>query len=370
MTDAMLDARSERRQQLRANGYMPLPLFGKVPPLKEWQKLTVISRGMIALWEKVWPDAINTGCLTRAMPALDIDIRNEEAARAIEDLTRERFEERGWLLVRIGQPPKRAIIFRTNTPFRKLTVNLTASNGSAEKLEFLCDGQQVVVDGEHPDTRPPYRWFGGVPWDIAHAELPYLHEHEARALIDDAATLLTTAFGYTRTAAAPKSNGIRPGDGGEALWKYHLDNIRAGRALHDSFRDLAAMLIGSGMEKGALPHIYFMPWASRSGTMTPASKQGCATSRARSIPPTPNIANNSIDGGSNATRANVANAAAASASARPDPRGLEQYRHVDGVELSGERHPAAHRLSRRVGTAEVRQKFLDLRSGRAYRARP
>ena len=52
MTDAMLEARTQRRHQLRANGYMPLPLFGKAPPLKEWQKLTVISRDMITLWEQ------------------------------------------------------------------------------------------------------------------------------------------------------------------------------------------------------------------------------------------------------------------------------------------------------------------------------
>jgi hypothetical protein len=35
MTDAMLEARTQPRHQLRANGYMPLPLFGKAPPLKE-----------------------------------------------------------------------------------------------------------------------------------------------------------------------------------------------------------------------------------------------------------------------------------------------------------------------------------------------
>jgi Bifunctional DNA primase/polymerase, N-terminal len=89
----MLDARTQRRQQLRANGYMPLPLFGKAPPLKDWQKLTLISRDMITLWSKVWPDAINTGVLTRYMPALDIDILNEEAARAIEELTREKYRK-------------------------------------------------------------------------------------------------------------------------------------------------------------------------------------------------------------------------------------------------------------------------------------
>jgi Bifunctional DNA primase/polymerase, N-terminal len=164
-----LDARTQRRQQLRANGYMPLPLFGKAPPLKEWQKLTVISRDMITLWSKVWPDAINTGCLTRSMPTLDLDILNEEAARAIEELTRERFEERGWFLVRIGKPPKRAIIFRTITPFRKITAPLIAPNGiNDEKIELLGDGQQLVVDGIHPETKQPYRWHGGEPWRYRH----------------------------------------------------------------------------------------------------------------------------------------------------------------------------------------------------------
>src|SRR5215471_18579865 len=48
------------------------------------------------------------------MPALDLDIINEEAARYIESLIDEHFSEMGYVLVRIGKPPKRAIIFRTN----------------------------------------------------------------------------------------------------------------------------------------------------------------------------------------------------------------------------------------------------------------
>jgi hypothetical protein len=247
----MTDAIMHRRHKLRTNGYMPLALHGKIPPMKAWQTLTVISADMITLWGKVWPDAVNTGVLTRYTPALDIDIRNEEAARAIEDLAREKYEERGWFLVRIGQPPKRAIIFRTNTPFRKITAPLIAPNGSNdEKIELLGDGQQVVVDGIHPETKQPYRWFGGEPWRYRRDELPYISEDEARALIDDAATLLSTAFGYTRTAAAPKSNGIRPGGGGEARLCMLLDNIRGSRDLHASFRDLAAWLAASGMESG------------------------------------------------------------------------------------------------------------------------
>jgi Bifunctional DNA primase/polymerase, N-terminal len=248
---------NERRQQLRVNGYLPIPLFGKAPPLKAWQDYTVISRDMIALWDKVWPDSVNTGCLCRNMPALDIDILSEEAARAVEDLARSKFEEYGWFLVRIGNAPKRAIIFRTDTPFAKIVINLTAPNGSAEKLEFLGAGQQLVVDGIHPDTGKIYKWFGGEPWRIRRDELPFIYKDEARTFINDATTLLTSAFGYTHAAAVPKSNGIHPGGGGEALWKFHLDNIRYGRALHDTFRDLAAMLIGAGMEKGAAVHLLY-----------------------------------------------------------------------------------------------------------------
>jgi hypothetical protein len=36
------------------------------------------------------PDATNTGALTHNMPAFDIDILNEAASRAVEELARER----------------------------------------------------------------------------------------------------------------------------------------------------------------------------------------------------------------------------------------------------------------------------------------
>ena len=66
---------------------------------------------------------------------------------------RERYEEAGYVLTRIGRPPKRAFLFRTEEPFKKITVNFLARNGGeTEKLEFLGDGQQVVVVGIHPDT--------------------------------------------------------------------------------------------------------------------------------------------------------------------------------------------------------------------------
>ena len=68
------------RLRLRACGYLPIPLFGKTPAPKEWQRLTAVSSPQIEMWEKLWPTATNTGILTRLTPTLDIDLLFEPAA--------------------------------------------------------------------------------------------------------------------------------------------------------------------------------------------------------------------------------------------------------------------------------------------------
>ena len=77
------------RLKLLANGYAPLPIEGKRPPLKGWQKKTETNAAEIELWEKVYPQATNTGILTQLTPTLDIDITNPEPAEAVEALARE-----------------------------------------------------------------------------------------------------------------------------------------------------------------------------------------------------------------------------------------------------------------------------------------
>jgi Bifunctional DNA primase/polymerase, N-terminal len=256
----------ERRRQLVAAGYTPLPLFGKEPPaygknnrrkgLSGWQTLHDVTPEQIEMWGKTWPDAHNTGCLTRLMPALDLDILNEGAVRAIEDFVRERYEERGHILTRIGRPPKRAILFRTIEPFTKILTNVVAPNGQPEKIEFLGDGQQLACFGTHPETKQLYRWFGGEPGPIKLEDLPYIREEEARTLVDDIVEILVRDFGYTHAAGRPKEQ--RKANGGDPDpavntddWQHLFDNIREGRSLHDSLRDLAAKLIKSGTSAGA-----------------------------------------------------------------------------------------------------------------------
>ena len=129
---------TELRLQLLRLGYLPLPLYGKEPPnrknnkrggLSDWPNIRA-TPDLILKWDKKWPDARNSGVITAPVPAFDGDITHPEAARAVEDLVRERYEEVGRLLVRFGNPPKFAIPFRTDEPFEKLSVYLKARDGS------------------------------------------------------------------------------------------------------------------------------------------------------------------------------------------------------------------------------------------------
>jgi hypothetical protein len=265
----MTDTVTEQRRRLRAAGFSPLPLEGKIPAAKAWQNGLDINDAEIHLWPRVYPLAHDTGILCRSTPALDVDLHNAEAADAVEALARERFQERGdYFLVRVGEWPKRAVLFRTDAPFKKITRNLIAPSGHDEKLEFLADGQQIVVFGIHPTTGQPYTWHGGQPGDIKHEDLPYVSESEARAFVADAVQLLTTEFGYTAHAPRPRekkgNSGARPGSGtasagapeangggGEEDWAALFENIHAGAALHETICSLAAKLVHTGMGDGA-----------------------------------------------------------------------------------------------------------------------
>ena len=245
---------TELRLQLRAAGYSPLPLNGKAPSsVKGWQAKFDATHDEIRLWERLYPYDTNTGVLTKFTPALDIDILNPEAAEEIEALARERFEEHGNVLVRVGKAPKRAILLRTDEPFKKIMRELIAPNGTTGKLEILCDGQQLVVAGIHPETKRPYYWHGGEPEKTAREDLPYVRETDMRAFADDAVALLVREHGY-REVASRNENKNEGGNGDKQKrnnWDELIDGILSGAKLHDAITPLAAKLVAAGMMNGA-----------------------------------------------------------------------------------------------------------------------
>ena len=139
------------RKRLLAAGYGPLPVNGKEPSIKGWSDIAATDK-IILKWETEYADAVSTGILTRETPTIDIDIMHPDAAAAVEALAREHFEERGYFLVRFGKAPKRAILLRTDEPFKKIARQFVAPDGSTHKIEALADGQQVVCFGLHKDT--------------------------------------------------------------------------------------------------------------------------------------------------------------------------------------------------------------------------
>jgi hypothetical protein len=192
------------RMQLLHGGFWPLPLCGKSPYHKDWTNVRACTAD-IRQWGNDRPDASNTGILTQRNPALDLDILDERAADAVEKLVSERIEENGYFLVRTGRWPKRAFLMRTDEPFGKITVKLIPpSGGKEERVELLCDGQQLVVAGIHPETGQAYKWSGGDPTTIARESLPYTREAQARELVEEIVELLVNEFGYTRAAVQPE----------------------------------------------------------------------------------------------------------------------------------------------------------------------
>ena len=181
------------RRALLRNGYSPIPVNGKAPPMNGWEKKFQTNNAEIDLWSKTWPTATNTGILTQRTPAVDIDIMVPAAAEAIEQIARNTFGEHGDILTRFGRAPKRAILLRTDEPFKKIVRLFVAPDGSEHKIEVLADGQQIVVDGIHPDINKPYSWHGGSPCTTQREQLPYVREAELRAFLDEATRVLVEA---------------------------------------------------------------------------------------------------------------------------------------------------------------------------------
>jgi hypothetical protein len=70
-----------------------------------------------------------------------------------------------------------------------------------ERIEFLCDGQQLVAFGIHPEIQQPYRWHGGEPGDIVRDDLPYIRQAVAQAFVEDLVAKIVLPHGYTRVQA-------------------------------------------------------------------------------------------------------------------------------------------------------------------------
>jgi hypothetical protein len=232
-----------RRTTSTEAGFLWIPAIRKETHVEGWPNITEVTPGLRAYWGKKYPDHTSDGFLCKVSPGLDIDIKHEAAALAVERFVRDRYANHGMFLVRVGMPPKRLIVFRTTAPFAKITVNLVAPDGSVgQKIEFLGTGNMFVAYGIHPDTKEPYDWPYGRPGPVKLSELIPIEGVEAKKLVDDIVQFLIYEFGYSLPQPT-QGDGL---GGSGSSWDELVSNIRAGHELHGSIRDLAAKMAGRG----------------------------------------------------------------------------------------------------------------------------
>jgi bifunctional DNA primase/polymerase-like protein len=127
------------RLALLRNGYLPTPTHGKAPVLENWPNIHA-TEADVAVWEKKYPDAGNTGILTARTPTVDVDVLDENMAKKIHAQLVEPLIPEGYpKLVRVGLAPKHAVPFRSEQPFPKIaTPRYVSEDGRSHRVEVLA----------------------------------------------------------------------------------------------------------------------------------------------------------------------------------------------------------------------------------------
>jgi hypothetical protein len=183
---------ADKGLRILRNGYNVIPIKPgqKYPTIERWQKLET-TPALIQRWLRNGHAQAGVGITTGAVSFVDLDTPDERVAMQLED----------WILlniglapVRIGNAPKRGLMFRAETPFRKVTSKTYIDERGREvRVEILGIGQQFVSHHIHPETGKPYLWGRqDGPEFIPVAELPPITEEQARSIVEHFETIASS----------------------------------------------------------------------------------------------------------------------------------------------------------------------------------
>lgn len=180
----------QRRDFLRQHGdtlidqgytVVPIQQGKKAPGFDGWQKAKP-SKGQVKDWLEGGFRNAGVGIVTKFTVAIDIDCRDEDAALRFESWCMDNI---GTAPVRIGQAPKRLLVYRTVEPFSKRSSNAYVDEwGDKQQIEILATGQQFVAFHIHPDTGKPYVWVDDKsPLNVKATDLVELTQEHIDTLI-------------------------------------------------------------------------------------------------------------------------------------------------------------------------------------------
>jgi hypothetical protein len=241
---AQADRATVCRKQLLAAGYLPIPVNGKAPPIQGWSDIQATD-ALIERWATQYATAMNTGIICINTPAIDIDVSDSAVADELQHLAERMI---GPSPVRIGRAPKRALIFRTDKPFKKISTPVFTPLDShrSDKIEVLSWGQQIVVNGIHPDTGRPYTCIGIPPGtNLPRSALTSVTAEKAAKFIT-AATQCMLAHGWTaRAKIVGAGNGHAAGKGVTERAVTDRERLYASAALSGCADELVAAARGA-----------------------------------------------------------------------------------------------------------------------------
>lgn len=166
------------------NGYQIVPILRgkKAPGFDGWQK-TRSDRPLLKEWLNSGHKHSGVGILTKHTPAIDLDIYDDDVSDRMRDFC---LKLLGQAPIRVGRAPKQLLLYRTNTPFRKMTSPKYKDQfGDEHRIEILADGQQCVAFHVHPDTNKPYEWVTkDSPATLARDELTEVTEEQMVQVIE------------------------------------------------------------------------------------------------------------------------------------------------------------------------------------------
>jgi hypothetical protein len=175
---------SKQGPELLQLGYDIIPIAHgtKMPGnLEGWTRIKA-DREMLRKWILHYPNG-GVGVLTENTPAVDLDIHDVTIVGKMQKFTEELL---GKTARRVGKAPKLLMVYRTDTPFRKITsAEYYDELETKHRVEILAHGQQFVAFAEHPDTKRPYEWVSSVPLSqIPPRKLPTITEAQGRQIVD------------------------------------------------------------------------------------------------------------------------------------------------------------------------------------------
>lgn len=148
------------RAQLAHTSKIKPHSLGKCPGLRgsdgrwfgygDWRKRTPTLDDVVA-WQAA---GASVGINAARFPGLDIDCLDQDLAETIEALAQQIL---GPAPRRIGNPPRRLLVYRTEEPFAKMRLTFDV-DGVEQAVEFLGEGQQYVAVGAHPKAGTQYHW--------------------------------------------------------------------------------------------------------------------------------------------------------------------------------------------------------------------